>query len=182
QTDGRGNILDYDVVDRPNRSSATEKSSPVRRSRRSKQSAKVSQTEANYDDDKEEEEQEGEAEEQENNHEDEDNYEVHNSRNDTSYLDSTDRKSYRDTERSRDSSRRRVRYVRPKSTVKIFQRKVDWSANPKIDARNDDAMEKILNTPKKKIYEEKLSWSGKPKIDTHNEEVVENILRAPKPE
>ena len=66
--------------------------------------------------------------------------------------------------------------------IQIFQQKVDWSANPKIDARNDDAMEKILNAPKKKIYDEKPSWSGKSKIDSHNEEVVETILRAPKPE
>ncbi|CAF3937678.1 unnamed protein product, partial [Rotaria magnacalcarata] len=172
QTDGRGNILDYDVVDRPNRSSRTEKSSSVRRSTRSKQSPKVSQTEANYDDDDEEEKVV----------EDEENYEVHNSRNDTSYRDTPDRKSYRDSDRRRDSSRRRVRYVRPKSKVKIFQRKVDWSANSKVDARNDDAMEKILSAPKKKIYDEKPSWSVKSKIDTHNEEVVETILRAPKPE
>ncbi|CAF1461428.1 unnamed protein product [Rotaria sp. Silwood1] len=167
ETDGHGNILDYDVVDRPYRSYLAKKSSSVNRSQPIKQSPKFKAVEKYNEDDYEDE---------------NDDNDYQESRGNTSFSSGLGGKTRRDTTVETPPTSRRVRYVRPKSTVKIFQEKVDWNANPKIDARNDEAMEKILNAPKKKIYHEKPTWSGKPKIDSHNEEIVENILRAPKPE
>ncbi|CAF0976768.1 unnamed protein product [Adineta ricciae] len=39
--------------------------------------------------------------------------------------------------------RRRLRYIPPKSTVQIFDEKVDWHAQSKIDTHNDEGMKQI---------------------------------------
>jgi hypothetical protein len=35
--------------------------------------------------------------------------------------------------------------------IQIFEEKVAWNAERKIDANNDEAIEKINNAPKKKV-------------------------------
>ncbi len=88
---------------------------------------------------------------------------------------------------------RRVRYIRPKSTVKvmrslfrelklfiliqIFDSSLDWTTDRKIDSRNDEAMKKIRRGPSARVFDEQLSWSAKPKIDSHNEDALDTHHR-----
>ncbi len=63
----------------------------------------------------------------------------------------------------------------------IFDEKVEWHADPKIDAQNDEAIRKIQNAVPKRIFREKLDWRVKSRTDNHNEEAVEQIKNAGKP-
>ncbi|CAF2553806.1 unnamed protein product [Rotaria sp. Silwood2] len=144
-----GNILDYDIVEQPIISYPAQRTAQLYRSKSIEPTSRVNRTQNNnYGEGK-------------NKH-----ISVNNESLKTAYSDPSTRTP---------PIRRRVRYVPPTPTVKIFQQKVNWHAEPKIRSHNDEAIRQIRRAPKRKIFAQKLSWNTESKLNTHNEEAIETI-------
>ncbi|CAF0930123.1 unnamed protein product [Adineta ricciae] len=68
--------------------------------------------------------------------------------------------------------RRRLRYIPPKSTVQIFDEKVDWHAQSKIDTHNDEGMKQIRSHRRPVIVDEPRVWFAPSRTDNHNPDYV----------
>ncbi|UJR37306.1 hypothetical protein I4U23_030014 [Adineta vaga] len=82
------------------------------------------------------------------------------------------RTGYQEVRTQAQPKRRRLRYVPPQSTVKIFDEKIEYYAQPKIDTHNERGFDQIRNRRKPIIFNEPRSWFSSPRTDTYNDDYI----------